>query len=318
MVPFIDESFVEEHTNFIELGENLRQAFASDQIVTPQRHHHDFKNPKEGIDSTLLLMPAWDTGIDLGVKIVSVSPNNGKYNLPSIQGTYLYMDGHTGEVKAIFDAKCLTAKRTAAVSALASSYLSRQDASTLLMIGTGALSGNLIQAHSAFRKIKRVFIWGRDLSKAKKVADLLGDTIPAVEVLSKYEKSIKKVDIISCATLSSEPLIQGDLLQKGQHLDLVGSYKTDMREADDQCILRSSLFLDTYQGGLRESGDIVIPIEKGLINKQDIKADLHELCSDKKTGRINLDEITLFKSVGHASEDLVAARYYYNKYMENQ
>ena len=91
-----------------------------------------------------------------------------------------------------------------------------------------------------------------------------------------------------------------------------------MREADDQCILRSSLFLDTYQGGLRESGDIVIPIEKGLINKQDIKADLHELCSDKKTGRINLDEITLFKSVGHASEDLVAARYYYNKYMENQ
>jgi len=318
MVPFIDESFVEEHTNFIELGENLRQAFASGQIVTPQRHHHDFQNPKEGIDSTLLLMPAWDTGIDLGVKIVSVSPNNGKYNLPSIQGTYLYMDGHTGEVKAIFDAKCLTAKRTAAVSALASSYLSRQNASTLLMIGTGTLSGNLIQAHSAFRNIKRVFIWGRNLSKAKKVAELCGDSIPEVEVLSEYEKTIKKADIISCATLSAEPLIHGDLLRKGQHLDLVGSYKTDMREADDQCILRSSLFLDTYQGGLRESGDIVIPIEKGLINKQDIKGDLHELCSNKKTGRMNLDEITLFKSVGHASEDLVAARYYYKKFIENQ
>lgn len=303
---------IQQHTSFEELVQNLRKGFCSD-IETPMRHHHDFPNPEEESASTLLLMPSWKAGEDLGVKVVTVSPENGKYDLPSIHGLYLLFDAQKGYPKALLDGKALTAKRTAAASALASSFLSRIDASSLLMVGTGALSMNLIEAHCSVRPIKKVFVWGRNRAKGEAVAATLankGITIEAVEDLDTY---VPQVDIISCATLSPTSLIKGTLLQAGQHLDLVGSYKKDTREADNTCITKSTLFIDTYQGGLKESGDIVIPLEQGLITKQNIVADLYDLCHGKHPGRTESAEITLFKSVGHASEDLIAANYYYNK-----
>lgn len=315
-IPYISDDFIEFKNNFAELIEAIRSGFSEQLVETPMRHHHDYPNTKAGTDSTLLLMPSWENGNDLGVKIVSVNPNNGQYDLPSIQGSYLYLDGHKGIVRAIFEAKSLTAKRTAATSALASSILSRENASSMLMIGTGALASNLIQAHTTVRPINKVFVWGRDFQKAKVICDKLESETFEIIPIKAYQKVLSEVDIISCATLSKEPLVFGKLLKEGQHLDLVGSYKKDMREADDEAILKSKVFLDTFQGGLKESGDIVIPLNTGIIKRSDIKADLFELCSKSKGGRRSDKEITLFKSVGHASEDLLAARYFYKQFAE--
>ena len=315
-IPFITNEFIESHTDFNALIEILKKGFADGEVETPMRHHHDYPNPKESVDSTLLLMPSWEAGKDIGVKIVSVNPSNGKYDLPSIQGSYLYMDAHKGMIKAIFDAKALTAKRTAAASALASHYLSKKDASSMLILGTGALSINLIQAHTSIRPIKKVFVWGRDFSKAKLIASQFDQEKLEVIAIEKYLEQISQVDIVSCATLSKEPLVFGEYLQNGQHLDLVGAYKNDMREADDQVILRSNVFIDTFQGGLKESGDIFIPLKNGTLKESDIKADLFGLCSGSHKGRQSKNEITFFKSVGHASEDLMGARYYYGKWKD--
>lgn len=311
-IPYISDEFINENCQFNGLIEAIGKGFSNSDIIVPMRHHHDFSNPEEDIDSTLLLMPAFNPGKDLGVKIVTVSPNNGKYNLPSIQGMYLYLDAHKGNLKAILEAKSLTTKRTAATSALASSFLSKKNASSLLMIGTGALSINLIRAHSSVRPIKAVYVWGRTLDKAQKICDALKDERFTCIAIKNIEDKISEVDIISSATLSPTPLILGKYLKSGQHIDLVGAYKKDTREADDEVIKKASIFLDTYQGGLKESGDIAIPLSKGILYKETIKADLFELCNNSKTGRTSDDEITVFKSVGHALEDLVAASYIYN------
>ena len=313
-IKLINNLFVENNTQFPDLIKALKTGFSSKDIIVPKRHHHDFPNPSVGKDSTLLLMPAWSPSKESGVKIVTVSPENSKFDLPSINGTYIYLDAEKGTVKAILDAKNLTAKRTAAASALASSFLSKTNSNSLLMIGTGALSINLIKAHASVRPIKTVFIWGRNFEKAKEIASQLKDENYSVQPIKTIEEKITEVDIISTATLSKTPLVLGHQLKEGQHIDLVGAYKKDMREADNETILRASIYVDTYQGGLKESGDIVIPLEKGIIKEQDIKADLFELCSGTKKGRNNSNEITVFKSVGHALEDLIAAKYYYNQF----
>jgi ornithine cyclodeaminase len=310
----ISNEFIEENTSFAELISEIKQHFSTDEVIVPLRHHHDFPNPEVQADSTLLLMPAWNPSKNAGVKIVTVSPENGQFDLPSIQGTYIYFDAVKGSIKAILEAKSLTVKRTAAASALASSYLSRENSSSLLMIGTGALSINLIKAHAAVRPIKEVFIWGRSFEKATAICEELKNENFTSTPIKSIQEKISEVDIISCATLSKAPLVLGKYLKSGQHIDLVGAYKKDMREADDETISKAAVYLDTFQGGLKESGDIVTPLQNGILKKEDIKADLFQLCSNQKTGRNSAEEITVFKSVGHALEDLAAANYYYNKY----
>lgn len=311
----INDNFIENHTNFSELISEIQIGFSSKEIIVPMRHHHDFPNPKVNADSTLLLMPAWNPSKNAGVKIVTVSPENGQFNLPSIQGAYIYFDAIKGSIKAILEAKSLTVKRTAAASALASSYLSRKESSSLLMIGTGALSINLIKAHATVRPITQVFIWGRNFEKANAICNELKNEKFSISAIRTIEEKISEVDIISCATLSKTPLVLGNYLKAGQHVDLVGAYKKDMREADDESISKASVYVDTFQGGLKESGDIVIPLQNGILTEEEIKADLFQLCSNQKSGRKTEKEITLFKSVGHALEDLAAATYYYNKFI---
>lgn len=297
---------------FPELINALDEAFQSSYTV-PMRHHHDFPNPKAGIDSTLLLMPAWEDGNKLGVKIVTVSPNNGQYKLPAIQGIYMLFDVLTGTPLAQLEAKTLTTRRTAATSALASRFLSRPESSSLLMVGTGALAPNLIKAHAAVRPIQKVYIWGRNEEKAKALAKQLDqqafETIP----IKTISEGIAKADIISCATLSESPLIEGTHLRPGQHLDLVGSYKPNMREADNETIKRCSVFVDVLAYATKETGDIVIPLQEGILKKEEIKGDLFGLCRKETNGRANAEEITFFKSVGHALEDLAAAKLAYQK-----
>ena len=310
----IDNVFIENNNVFSELIQELKLGFSINKTIIPMRHHHDFPNPDVNADSTLLLMPAWNPSKDAGVKIVTVSPKNGQFNLPSIQGTYIYFDAIKGTIKAILEAKSLTVKRTAAASALAASYLSRKDSNSMLMIGTGALSTNLIKAHASIRPIKNVFVWGRNFKKAQAISTALKNENFSIQPIKTIEEKISEVDIVSCATLSKTPLVLGKYLKAGQHIDLVGAYKKDMREADDETIAKASVFVDTFQGGLKESGDIVIPIKNGILKEEAIKADLFELCSNKHNGRISKKEITVFKSVGHALEDLVAAGYFYNKF----
>lgn len=310
----ISNDFIEKNTDFPSLINQLKSYFVLNDVSVPMRHHHDFPNPEVNADSTLLLMPAWSPSKDAGVKVVTVSPENGQFDLPSIQGTYIYLDATKGSIKAIIEAKSLTAKRTAAASALASSYLSRPDSNSLLMIGTGALSINLIQAHASVRPIKEVYVWGRNYDKATEICKKLKNASFKCTPIKTIEEKIIDVAIISCATLSKTPLVLGRYLKNGQHIDLVGAYKKDMRESDDEAITKAIVFVDTFQGGLKESGDIVTPLKNGILNEKDIQADLFSLCANNHQGRKSDDEITLFKSVGHALEDLAAASYYYKKF----
>lgn len=314
----IDAGFIEKNTDFPQLISALENGFANKETLVPMRHHHDFPNPKMGRESTLLLMPAWHPGKEAGVKIATISPENGQFGLPAIQGIYIYLDALKGSIKAIIEAKSLTVKRTAAASALASRFLSRPDSKSLLMIGTGALSPNLILAHASVRPIEKVFVWGRNFDRAKAVCTQLKNENFSCAPIKNIADKISEVDIISAATLSRTPLIPGKFLRPGQHVDLVGAYRPDMREADDESIKKSAVFVDTFEGGLKESGDIVIPLKKGILTKEAVLADLFLLVSKKHKGRNQDKEITFFKSVGHALEDLAAANYYYNLFTDDR
>jgi ornithine cyclodeaminase len=284
----------------------LAEAFQSD-IEVPVRHHHTIEQP--GTDATLLLMPAWNEDGDrfIGCKIVTVFPDNAKAQRPSVHGQYLLLSGETGEPLAMMDGRALTVWRTACASALASRYLSREDASHLVMVGAGALAPHLIRAHSSVRPIKRVSVWNR--TKARAISLGFGVALAGIEVdiAENLEEAVREADIVSCATLSTEPLIEGAWLKKGAHLDLVGGFTPKMREADDQAVKRSRIFVDTRAGAAREAGDIVVPLKKKIIDAKAIKGDLFDLTGGKVKGRTSDAQITLFKSVGTAVEDLAAA-----------
>lgn len=303
----LDAAAVLSGLNFPALVDALQDGFAS-QIDVPQRQHFDIPNPVSDRETTLLVMPAWQIGQDIGIKLVTVVPDSHKYQLPSIQGTYVLMDAVRGGVKALIDAPLLTARRTAAASALASRFLSRPDSDSLFMVGTGTLATHLIEAHCAVRPVKNVTVWGRNKSKAESIADSM--SLPGVtfNVSDDIAQGVKGADVISVATLSSSSLIEGQWLKEGQHLDLVGAYRPDMREADDNCLLRSRIFVDNRDTAIKETGDLAIPLSKGIIDHKNIESDLFALCSERHVVTRNPNDITLFKSVGHALEDLVAAQ----------
>jgi ornithine cyclodeaminase len=274
--------------------------------VVPMRHHHEMGVPGEAA-ATMLLMPAWVPGEHIGVKILNLFPDNHLRALPTIIGSYLLSSGRTGQMLAMVEGGELTARRTAAASALAARYLARADSETLLVAGTGRLSLNLMQAHAVHRPLKRFLVWGRNGAKAEDIASEGRKLGLAAEAVSDLQKAAGEADIISCATLSSTPLILGAWLKPGTHLDLVGAFTPRMRESDDEAVTRSSLFVDTRAGALKEGGDLVQPLEAGLIHHEDIRAELADLVAGRHSGRRQADEITLFKSVGAALEDLAGA-----------
>lgn len=288
----------------------LEAAFRS-HITVPLRHHHTL--PETDVrDSTLLLMPAWDDEAYIGIKIVAVMPGNSERNLPAVQATYMLLDRQTGTPLAILDGPEITARRTAAASALAARYLARDNASHLLMVGTGVLAPHLIRSHCAVRPITHVSVWGRNRAKAEAIVASFVDDDIAVQAVDDLEAAVANADIISCATLSQQPLILGDWLQAGQHLDLVGAFTPSMREADDQVIRRARVYVDT-EGAITEAGDICQPITDGVLKVADIQGDLFSLAKGEVPGRQTAGEITLFKSAGTAIEDLAAARLAYER-----
>lgn len=298
---------VDSILDYPNLIEALRRGFESNQFNIPTRWHFNYENPVDSNENTMLLMPAIATGRISGVKLVNVAPANGKKGLPSIHGVYYVADAITGQPLALIEAKALTNWRTAATSALAADYLAPKLASSLLMIGTGSLAPYLIDAHRSKRPITKLMVYGRNTDKAAILAESKSHNFEQVEVITELESAVSAADIISCATLSKDPLVRGDWLRPGQHVDLVGSYRPDLREADDQVLLCSRVYVDMIDQAIRESGDLAIPLAEGIIKKEDIVGDLFQLTAGTAIGRQDKNEITVFKSVGHALEDLVAA-----------
>ena len=297
---------VRDSLDFPSLVPRLREGFRSGATV-PVRHHHTVPKSEEP-DATLLLMPAWQEGGDVGVKVVTVTPGNGQRSLPAVMGVYLFLDGVSGAPRAIIDGPMLTLRRTAAVSALASDSLSRRDAETLLMVGAGALAPHLIEAHAAVRPIRRVLIWNHRAERAQALAQELSGGALAVSAAPDLQTAVGEADIISCATLSQTPLVQGAWLKPGQHLDLVGGFTPQMREADDEAVRRAQVFVDTREGAIKEAGDIVEPIAHGILTPDAIVADLLELSRRDDPLPRDAETITFFKSVGSALSDLSAAQ----------
>jgi ornithine cyclodeaminase len=213
----------------------------------------------------------------------------------------------TGEPLAVIDGPALTAWRTAAASALAARYLARPDASNLLILGAGALASYLVRAHGSVRPISRVAIWNRSHQGAERLARLLSKTGLDIEVVSDLERAAAAADIITTATLSRTPLIMGRWISPGTHLDCVGAFKPDMREIDADAIRRAHVWVDTRAGALREGGDLVQAMAEGAFTSDDVRGDLQDLVRGAAPGRTSADEITLFKSVGAAIEDLATA-----------
>lgn len=290
------------------LVDALREMFR-DGCAAPLRHAHAIPQP-DGPEATLLLMPAWQEQGAVrfsGVKIVHVVPGNRDKGLPAVSAVYLLSDAATGQPVAMLDGAELTDRRTAAASVLAGTYLARPDSRTLLVCGTGRIGRALAEAWSAGLKIDDAMIWGRNADHAATLAGELAAHGVNARAVTDLEAAARQADIISCATLATAPLIRGAWVKPGTHIDLVGAFRKDMRETDGALVARAAVFVDTVAGGMAEGGDIVQAIAEGAITAAHVRGDLHALARGEAKGRTSADEITLFKSVGAALEDLAAA-----------
>ena len=245
MIPYLDAAQLAAALPYPVLIEALRDAFRTG-VEAPQRHVHTISPAN---DAVLLLMPVWQPERHTGVKMVTVAPRNAQLNLPTVHSIFMLFDSATGAPVCQMDGEELTLRRTAAASALASSYLSRPDSSRLLIVGTGSLAAYMAAAHCAARPIRSVTVWGRSPDKAADMAGLLrrqfNDAGIDVRVAHDLEAAARHADIISCATTSTVPLIHGHSVPPGAHVDLVGGFRPHMREADDALVGAAEVFVDT-------------------------------------------------------------------------
>ena len=306
----LDATNVSELLDLPALIAAMEKAFR-DGFDIPARHHHKIAVPG-GADATLLLMPAWIPGRFIGVKVAQVFPSNSAHQLPSVQSLYLLMSGSTGQLLATIDGGELTTRRTVATSSLAARYLARRESSRLLIVGTGQVARQIAASHAAVLPVHHVDVWGRDEARAHALAEHLSRSGFLAQPVTDLPEATARADIVSCCTLSHEPLIDGTWLRPGTHLDLIGSFTPSMREVDDAAIVRSVIIVDTVNA-LLEAGDIVQPLQSGLIQHYQIEGTLADLVNSRHPGRRTTDEITLFKSVGAAIEDLAAAILCYDR-----
>lgn len=279
------------------LAAALEAAFVAGARV-PLRHAHAL-SPAD----TLLLMPAWNERL-IATKLVTVIPGAAH----TVAATLLVLDRASGTPLALLDGEAVTLRRTAAASALAARLLARHDADTLLLVGTGRLAPWMARAHAALRPgLRRIEVWGRRPEAAATLAaSLAAEGLPAAPA-AELEPAVRRAALVCCATTSTVPLLRGAWLAEGAHLDLVGGFRRDMREADDAAIARAEVFVDTRAGALAEAGDLVQPLAAGAIVEGHVRAELAELLRGTHPGRSGPGAVTLFKSVGTALEDLAAA-----------
>ncbi|MEM7562016.1 MAG: ornithine cyclodeaminase [Pseudomonadota bacterium] len=273
--------------------------------------HHDDKNNS----NHFYIRCGWQPEKAVGAKVITVFPrNNQKQTHPSIQAVYVLFEAVDGAPIACLDGTALTWIKTASDSALGSSLLSNPQCGSMTMIGAGQMAPFLIRAHCEIRpSIKQIGIWNRSMSKAEALAELLQPDLPEIRIepVLSLESSVRESDLICSAVNVTEPVIRGEWLKPGVHLDLVGAYRPEMREADDLCLQRGRLFVDARETTIDHIGELIIPLAKGVIDRSDILADLSDLCTGNHPGRESADEITVFKNGGGGHLDLMCAQILY-------
>ncbi|CAN5515095.1 ornithine cyclodeaminase family protein [soil metagenome] len=306
----IDAARTRASLPFDRLIAALRETFTAGADV-PLRHHHFMPQP-DGSTATILIMPAWQRAF-VGIKIVTIFPENGRRALPGLFSSYLLCDGETGQHIALIDGNEITSRRTAGIAALGALFLARENASKLLICGSGRIASLLADAFRAVRPIDKVAVWNvNEAGAARLVFDLRAKGIDAY-VAHDLERAAGEADIVSCATLAESPIIKGAWLKPGTHLDLIGSFTPFMREADDEVFRRGRVYVDTYDA-LKESGELLDPIRDGVLTPGDLAGSLAELCRAERKGRGSDSEITVFKAVGNALSDIAAAGLVYRDF----
>lgn len=300
----LDAATTAAHLAPADLIAALRRAFAEGAQV-PLRHTHRIEDPA-GPGGTVLLMPAWKPGGHLGIKTVTIFPGNGAHGLPGLHSLYTLFDATTGVPLAQLDGNEITSRRTAAASALAASFLARHDAASLLVLGSGRVARLLPDALRCVRPIERIAVWNHRPEGAAALARRWREQGLNAQPVTDLEAAVARADIVSCATLAGAPLVRGAWLREGAHLDLIGSFTPQMRECDAQCFARARVWVDTDEA-LAKSGDVLDAIAAGGFDAARLQGTLAQLCRGERAGRHSRSEITLFKAVGNALEDLAAA-----------
>ncbi|ETI60566.1 bifunctional Delta(1)-pyrroline-2-carboxylate/Delta(1)-piperideine-2-carboxylate reductase [Marinomonas profundimaris] len=297
--------------SFDTLIPSIKAAF-SDDFGMPQRQMYPLPGGTSDKHDTFAVLPAWTKDV-LGVKSFTHYPENPDKGLLTVAAQVLLFDRKTGSPIALVDGTSLTYWRTAAVSALAASYMAREDASSLLLFGTGELAPYMALAHASVRPITTIYIHGRSVEKALRTQQAILAARPDidVQVCADYKDVITGVDIVSCATGSPTPLFKSISLAAGTHIDLVGNHHKTCRECDSATVKMSRVIVDSYLNVFNEAGEILIPLEEGTIEKDHVKGELAELCVGKVKGRLNNSQTTLFKSVGTALADVASAYHVY-------
>lgn len=305
----IDARRVHELADFGGLIEALRKAHAGGMPKHSDRQIYQEPNA-EGQPDIFIILPAWEPHEGILAKLVTSFPNNKRrFNLPTVNSIYCFINGDTGVTEAIMDGEAIIFRKTAADSALGSSLLSRPDAETFLMIGAGNLAPYVVEAHLTARPgIKRVMIWNRTAANAEALAVKLSGKGIAAEVAGDLDAAVAEADIISSATMATTPHLRGKLLKPGCHIDLIGSFTPEMREADDDVLKRAKIFVDHRQTTTR-SGEFLGPYERGVITPADVRADLFELVQGKAQGRTDKNDITMMKNGGGSHLDYYVAKY---------
>ncbi len=300
----LDAAATAARLGFAELIPALRRAFAQGCEV-PLRHTHRIENPS-GPSGTVLLMPAWKPGGLFGLKTVMIFPGNGARGLPGLHSLYTLFDARTGVPLAQIDGNAITSRRTAAAAALAASFLARADATHLLVLGCGRVARLLPDAMRCVRPITRISVWNHRPEGAQALAAEWRTQGLDAQAVTDLGAAVTRADIVSCATLADAPLVKGAWLREGTHLDLIGSFTPQMRECDAPCFARSRVFVDTEEA-LAKSGDVLGAIAEAAFEPARLQGTLAQLVRGERAGRGGDAEITLFKAVGNALEDLAAA-----------
>ncbi len=296
----LDADTVAARLPYASLVPALRSALAR-ATTAPTRVHFDLGN-----QASVLAMPAWNDRY-LGMKCVNVFPRNTDVGKPTISSCYLLSDRASGEMLALIDGETLTTRRTAAIAALAGSFLAPPEADHILLVGSGQVARELPAAFASVRPIRRVSVWSRNRSSAVALAARLCTQGFEAAACDDLAAAVATVPIIACATFASDPLIAGAWLGRHTHVSLIGGFRPTMREADTDAVARSYVVADTRAGVLAEAGDLLTPIAEGRIDASHVQAELAELCRGDLVVPASLDVPTMFKSVGHAAQDLAAA-----------
>ena len=284
-------------TNAIQLGHELNKAEISDTFLYRR-------------DDTLLSRSAWIDGLGIAVKCATIFPGNKNFKKPAINGAVNLFDDKTGQLSAVIDFHLVTKWKTAGGSILAAKLLARPNSRNILILGAGTVAYTLRQAYGNFFPDAHFSVWNRTSGRAEKFAA----NFPNTMAVNDLEKAISNADIISAATMSSEPLINGKWLKPGQHIDLIGAYRPDMREADDITLKRSKIFVDSFESTIDHIGELKIPIASAAIEREDVLSDFYNI---KAFQRSSDDEITLFKNGGGAHLDLMTAHFILQTWLEN-